>query len=158
MSLNSKQRGLLRCVVLGLLLGAGGSTAASEEMVRQDLLHTLTLEGYHCGEVVEAEPQAVADYIVTCSNGSHFRVHLTPHGRIEVRDLSGPESSISTPPAHLEIVTSMLTAVVHLADLTCGVVITVVRQGPRDHIATCSDGSRYRVHVSDSGETTVDEQ
>jgi hypothetical protein len=51
----------------------------------------------------------------------------------------------------------MLTAVVHLADKNCGAVVEVIRNKTTDHVVVCDDGSRYRVQVSPSGNTSVDE-
>ena len=44
-----------------------------------------------------------------------------------------------------------LTAVIALQGLPCGQVVSVVRQGENDYIASCQDGNRYRVFVSSEG-------
>jgi len=44
-----------------------------------------------------------------------------------------------------------LTAVIALQALPCGQVVSVVRQGERDYIASCQDGNRYRVFVNSEG-------
>ena len=44
-----------------------------------------------------------------------------------------------------------LTAVIALQALPCGQVVTVVRQGENDYIASCQDGNRYRVFVNSEG-------
>lgn len=42
-----------------------------------------------------------------------------------------------------------LTAVIALQGKPCGEVVSFVRQGDNDFVATCKDGSRYRVYVKD---------
>ena len=44
-----------------------------------------------------------------------------------------------------------LTAVIALQALPCGQVVSVVRQGENDYIASCQDGNRYRVFVNSAG-------
>jgi hypothetical protein len=44
-----------------------------------------------------------------------------------------------------------LTAVIALQALPCGQVVSVVRQGESDYIASCQDGNRYRVFVNSEG-------
>lgn len=48
-----------------------------------------------------------------------------------------------------------LTAVIALQGLPCGEVISVVRQGENDYLATCKDGNRYRVFVNAQGRVVV---
>jgi hypothetical protein len=44
-----------------------------------------------------------------------------------------------------------LTAVIALQALPCGQVVSVVRQGENDYIASCQDRNRYRVFVNSEG-------
>jgi len=44
-----------------------------------------------------------------------------------------------------------LTTVIALQALPCGQVVSVVRQGENDYIASCQDGNRYRVFVDSEG-------
>jgi hypothetical protein len=44
-----------------------------------------------------------------------------------------------------------LTAVIALHALPCGQVVSVVRQGENDYVASCQDGNRYRVFVNSEG-------
>ena len=44
-----------------------------------------------------------------------------------------------------------LTAVIALQALPCGQVVSVVRRGESDYIASCQDGNRYRVFVNPEG-------
>jgi len=51
-----------------------------------------------------------------------------------------------------------LTAVIALPGQPCGQVVTAARQGDNDYIATCRDGSRYRVFVNSQGRVVVQKQ
>ena len=42
-----------------------------------------------------------------------------------------------------------LTAVIALNGKPCGKVVTAVKRGDNDYVATCEDGNRYRVYVKD---------
>ena len=42
-----------------------------------------------------------------------------------------------------------LTAVIALQGQPCGQVVSATKQGDNDYIATCKDGSRYRVFVNE---------
>ena len=44
-----------------------------------------------------------------------------------------------------------LTSVMALLGLPCGQVVSATRMSDNDHIATCSDGNRYRVFVNAAG-------
>ena len=48
-----------------------------------------------------------------------------------------------------------LTAVIALQGLPCGQVVSVVRQGDNDYIASCQDGNRYRTFVNSQGRVVV---
>ena len=51
-----------------------------------------------------------------------------------------------------------LTAVIALHGLPCGQVVSVVRQGENDYIASCQSGQRYRVFVDSQGRVVVEKQ
>ena len=51
-----------------------------------------------------------------------------------------------------------LTSVIALHGLPCGQVVSVVRQGESDYIASCQDGHRYRVFVNPQGRVVVEKQ
>jgi hypothetical protein len=51
-----------------------------------------------------------------------------------------------------------LTAVIALLGLPCGQVVGADRKGDNDHIATCSDGNRYRVFVNAQGRVVAQKQ
>ena len=51
-----------------------------------------------------------------------------------------------------------LTAVIALQGQPCGQVVTAARQGDNDYVATCQDGSRYRVLVNSQGRVVVQKQ
>jgi hypothetical protein len=44
-----------------------------------------------------------------------------------------------------------LTSVILLLGAPCGQVVSAKRQSDTDHIATCSNGDRYRVYVNGAG-------
>ncbi len=51
-----------------------------------------------------------------------------------------------------------LTAAIALQGQPCGQVVSVVRQGENDYIASCQDGHRYRVFVNSQGRVVVEKQ
>jgi hypothetical protein len=51
-----------------------------------------------------------------------------------------------------------LTAVIALQGLPCGPVVSVVRQGDNDYVASCQDGNRYHVFVNTQGRVVVEKQ
>ena len=51
-----------------------------------------------------------------------------------------------------------LTAVIALQALPCGQVVSVVRQGENDYIASCQDSNRYRVFVNSEGRVVASKQ
>jgi hypothetical protein len=50
-----------------------------------------------------------------------------------------------------------LTAVVALQGQPCGQVVSATKQGDNDYLATCKDGSRYRVFINE-GRVVVQKQ
>ena len=50
-----------------------------------------------------------------------------------------------------------LTAVIALNGLPCGEVTQAERKGDNDYVATCKDGSKYRVYTKD-GRVVVEKQ
>ena len=50
-----------------------------------------------------------------------------------------------------------LTAVIALQGQPCGQVVSATKQGDNDYIATCKDGSRYRVFINE-GRVVVQKQ
>ena len=51
-----------------------------------------------------------------------------------------------------------LTSVIALLGLPCGQVVSATRLKDNDHIATCKDGSRYRVFVNAEGRVVAQKQ
>jgi len=49
-----------------------------------------------------------------------------------------------------------LTAVIALHGQSCGEVVSAVRQGESDYLASCKDGNRYRVFTNDQGRVVVE--
>ncbi len=51
-----------------------------------------------------------------------------------------------------------LTAVIALLGLPCGQVVSATRLKDNDHVATCKDGTRYRVFVNAEGRVVAQKQ
>jgi hypothetical protein len=51
-----------------------------------------------------------------------------------------------------------LTAVIALLGLPCGGVVSATRLNDNDHIATCRDGTRYRVFINAEGRVVAQKQ
>jgi len=51
-----------------------------------------------------------------------------------------------------------LTSVIALLGLPCGKVVAATRLGENDHIATCENGTRYRVYVNAEGRVVAQKQ
>ena len=48
-----------------------------------------------------------------------------------------------------------LTSVIALQGQPCGQVVTAIKQGDNDYMASCQDGNRYRVFVNAQGRVVV---
>jgi len=55
-------------------------------------------------------------------------------------------------------ITKDLTAVITLLGLPCGKVVSVVKKGDNDHIASCENGNRYRVFLNAKGRVVAEKQ
>ena len=55
-------------------------------------------------------------------------------------------------------ITKDLTAVIALLGLPCGNVVSVVKKGDNDHIASCENGNRYRVFLNSEGRVVAEKQ
>jgi hypothetical protein len=55
-------------------------------------------------------------------------------------------------------ITKDMTAVIALLGLPCGKVVTVVRKGDNDHIASCENGNRYRIFLNPEGRVIAEKQ
>ena len=51
-----------------------------------------------------------------------------------------------------------LTAVIALHAQPCGQVVSAVRQSESDYLASCKDGTRYRVFTNANGRVVVEKQ
>ena len=71
-------------ILLGLPLLALAAGAAPT--VPEDLLAVLTLKGKPCGSIASVERKAESDYLVTCSDGHHYRIYIGPGDRVVVED------------------------------------------------------------------------
>jgi hypothetical protein len=76
----------------------------------------------------------------------------TPALLVAAALLALPSSSAADP-----VVLKDLSAVIALQGLPCGEVARADRQGDSDYLATCKDGSRYRVHTKD-GRVVVEQR
>jgi hypothetical protein len=67
--------------------------------------------------------------------------------------------SLAENPADSKVpVAKDLTAVIALQGLPCGKVASVKQQGENDYIASCEDGSHYRVFVNADGRVIAEKQ
>jgi hypothetical protein len=60
----------------------GPSPAAEDVTLLRDLTSVIMLLGLPCGQVVRARRQADNDHIVSCENGSRYRVFVNAEGRV----------------------------------------------------------------------------
>ena len=51
-----------------------------------------------------------------------------------------------------------LTSVIALLGMPCGRVVSAKRQADNDHIASCSNGARYRVFVNEQGRVVAEKR
>lgn len=51
-----------------------------------------------------------------------------------------------------------MTSVIALLGLPCGQVVSVIKKGENDNIATCKDGNRYRVFLNAEGRVVAQKQ
>ncbi len=51
-----------------------------------------------------------------------------------------------------------MTSVIALMGLPCGQVVSVVKKGDNDHVATCKDGNRYRIFLNAEGRVIAQKQ
>jgi hypothetical protein len=55
-------------------------------------------------------------------------------------------------------ITRDMTAVIALLGLPCGKVVSVVKKGDNDHIASCENGNRYRIFLNSEGRVVAEKQ
>ena len=55
-------------------------------------------------------------------------------------------------------ITKDMTAVIALLGLPCGNVVSVVKKGDNDHMASCENGNRYRVFLNSEGRVVAEKQ
>ena len=55
-------------------------------------------------------------------------------------------------------ITKDMTAVIALLGLPCGNVVSVVKKGDNDHIASCGNGNRYRIFLNSEGRVVAEKQ
>lgn len=54
------------------------------EVVKSTLFSIITLQGSPCEKVISYEEQSNLDYVASCENGVHYRIHVSPEGRINI--------------------------------------------------------------------------
>ena len=52
----------------------------------------------------------------------------------------------------------VVSPLIALLGLPCGQVVSVIKKGDNDHIATCQDGNRYRVFLNAEGRVVAEKQ
>ena len=55
-------------------------------------------------------------------------------------------------------ITKDMTTVIALLGLPCGNVVSVVKKGDNDHIASCENGNRYRIFLNPEGRVVAEKQ
>ena len=65
-----------------------------------------------------------------------------------------PQAGAADDPALLKD----LTSVIALLGLPCGKVVAATRLGDNDHVATCENGTRYRVFLTAEGRVVAQKQ
>jgi hypothetical protein len=79
---------ILIYLAMALLAGTPGAALAQDDdaTVRKDLNTVLALRGKPCGEIVELQRQAENDYLVTCKDGSRYRIFINAQDSVVVED------------------------------------------------------------------------
>ena len=60
--------------------------ASADPPVPVDLLAVLTLRGKPCGSIASYERKGDSDYLVTCTDGHHYRVYIGPGDRVVIEE------------------------------------------------------------------------
>ncbi len=79
-------RSPIRIAAVSLLLAFAAHAEPPAKPVPIDLLAVLTLRGKPCGSIASYERKAESDFLVTCSDGHHYRVFVGPGDRVVVED------------------------------------------------------------------------
>lgn len=74
--------------------------------------------------------------------------------------IAAAASSFATPAHATDTVALLkdLTAVIAIHGRACGPVVSAVRQSDSDYLASCADGTRYRVFTNDKGRVIVEKE
>jgi hypothetical protein len=78
---------ILLCAALSLCALAA-SADPPVKPVPEDLFAVLTLRGKPCGSIASYERKGESDYLVTCSDGHHYRVYVGKGDRVVVEEQS----------------------------------------------------------------------
>jgi hypothetical protein len=79
-------RPILLCTAVLLLALAASADQGKTISVPQDLLAVLTLRGKPCGSIASYEQKGESDYLVTCSDGHHYRVFIGSGDRVTIEE------------------------------------------------------------------------
>jgi len=85
--MNRQIRHLTLITITTLLSGGpalGTDEAGSDVTLATDLTAVIALQGKPCGKVISAREQAEKDYLVSCEDGSRYRVFVNSDGRVVV--------------------------------------------------------------------------
>ena len=80
-----KNRRLRACLVAAAAitsLFAPAAFAAEDPALLKDMTSVIALLGLPCGQVISASRQAENDHLVTCKDGSRYRVYQNAEGRV----------------------------------------------------------------------------
>ncbi len=173
--LSTAKRPLFTLLTLALLSTPVFSTEDAE--VVADLKDALTIKGLACDEATSTRRRGEKDYEITCSDGGQYRLNVSDDGKLEVltivvgiarAGIEGIKTVIRLPgrvlgygresPEQLEKLTRALYALVKLSDQACDEVTGIERRAVDDHVVSCRDGNRYRIHYAADGLVQVEPQ
>lgn len=86
--MNRKLKLLTLTLLLAIACTLPTMTWAQEDdvTVKKDLFALLALKGKPCGEITQLQKQGENDYLVTCKNGSRYRIYIDAQDRVQVED------------------------------------------------------------------------
>lgn len=84
---------------------------------------------------------------------------MRKHARISAALFLAAQLTAGTSPAAEDVaLLKDLTSVILLLGLPCGEVVKATRKGDDDHIAVCSNGTRYHVYVNAEGRVVAEKK
>lgn len=145
---------------VALAVAPAAARDLKSEETKRDLHDVISLEGYHCGEVIAYTSEGEDRYDVVCQNGERYAVRIVDQrSRVSVtRATEAGAEPDAKRPTHEEHVKRVLFSLVALTGGDCDEVVDFQRVSPKDHVAACSNGKRYRVRVQATGRVAVEAQ